>query len=83
MQYFYPSAQLTNFWYDVVQMVEENYSTLENSNDVCLIGCFIHKPIYQIKKEIDPNNYYNKFIAYQLEPLVDNHWWSIEKLLLI
>jgi len=81
MQYIYPSAMLPGFWYDVIAMVDENYNRDENHNDLFLLGCYMHQTVDQIKKEIYSQHQYSKTIAYQLEPLVENHWWKVDKIL--
>lgn len=81
MQYYYSNEQLPSHWHDIVTMVEENYRTQDNANDVFLLGCYMHYGVEKVVKQIYSEKTYNKVIAYQLEPLVSNHWWTVDRII--
>lgn len=72
MRYWYTSAQC-DFWPDVIGMIEENYIEGYDHNDVVVFASHHFQTIDEIKNE---NAGCNKVIIYQLEPLIDDHWWN-------
>ena len=72
MKYYY-WITFDYHWEDITKMVDENYAHEYDSNDVLVLAVHHHQTIEQIKEN---NPDHKKIIIYQLEPLVDNHWWS-------
>ena len=79
MRYLYPNT-FENLWYNISTMLDENYGKYEKEDGCVLLGiyCFTNKLNLRLEYNIDEKE---KFIIYQTEPLVDNHWHSPEKLI--
>jgi tetratricopeptide (TPR) repeat protein len=75
MTYFDIPYAHHNHWIDIIQMVKENYIEGYCENDLLVISNHLFSPIEKIK-ECYPDH--NRVIVYQLEPLVENHWWDID-----
>jgi hypothetical protein len=73
MRYYYGS-RFKDHWEDIAKMVEENYSQDYDENDCLILSGHLINDIYSGKETIQD---YNKKIVYQLEPLVENHWWGM------
>ena len=70
------------FWQQMATMIEKNYETPENANDVMILGMYVHYSVSRIKEVLEAEGIsYNKLIVYQSEPLVQNHWWKTEDLI--
>lgn len=74
MRYYY-SISLNYHWESLSKMIDENYSHEYDPNDILVLSVHHHQTIDQIK---DQNPGHKKIIIYQLEPLVENHWWNID-----
>lgn len=79
MKYFYKSM-LSSFWVMLTQMVEENYASEYETNDTLIMGLNLYYSSDILRNEYISNKC-DKLIIYQLEPLVENHWWSIDKVI--
>ena len=67
--------QYADHWRDISLMLEDNYS--EYSHDATVL--INTAPRYHINTFKNSNMIkYNRVIAYQLEPLIENHWYSVE-----
>ena len=66
-------------WMTLVSMVKENYEGDEHQDQSLIYGEYVKRPIKDILPLIPKKNN-QKIIVYQLEPLVKNHWWSIEQI---
>jgi hypothetical protein len=77
MNYIHPIL-LSEVWFDIKEMVYENYRSEIRDNDIISIGTSAFKSLDQIKIEW-PN--YERYIAYQLEPFSDGHWYGKETIL--
>ena len=77
MRYYYGS-RFKEHWEDIAKMVEENYSQDYDDNDCLILSVHLIKDIHngvEIIEDYNPD--YNKKIVYQLEPLVENHWFGM------
>ena len=63
----------------LAKMVDENYATEENENDLFVMALYLNLSGTQLKEEFAHRNF-NKLIIYQLEPLVEAHWWTTDKI---
>ncbi len=72
--YFIHQIWLNQFWSDFVDSIR----CYDNGEDaiVFLGATFIHNSIETLSATHNPEK--KKIIAYQTEPLVDNHWWKPE-----
>lgn len=70
MKYHY-HERFSEHWFDIIKMVEENYAQDYNDSDHLVLSNNTLSEGINIPKE-------HKKIAYQLEPLVENHWWKVE-----
>jgi len=70
MKYHY-HERFSEHWLDIVKMVEENYAQDYNDSDHLVLSNNTLSEGINIPKE-------HKKIAYQLEPLVENHWWKVK-----
>jgi predicted O-methyltransferase YrrM len=77
MKYIQPIL-FAPFWDDVSKMIEENYANEYSENDCVIIGVCCFNNVNNIKNDFP---YHDKYIAYQLEPLVKDHWHSLEKII--
>lgn len=77
MNYVHPNFYAEH-WLDIKSMVFENYRKDLNPNDIILIGNSAFQNIDEIKFGW-PN--YDRYIAYQLEPLAEGHWHATDKIL--
>jgi hypothetical protein len=66
---------LAEHWYDIVTMLDENYPT-ENSS--IFLGTYFFEGVDSYRKQLGKNV---KLIIYQTEPLVDNHWHPLDKII--
>jgi len=65
-------------WKDISEMVDENYSKYLGHKDSLIIGaCTMHS--VNDMKHVYPNS--NRYIVYQLEPLYENHWHPVSKII--
>lgn len=67
---------MVKFWKLLEQMVEENYVTEENEDDYLVFGIVNYLNVEQIKQYYLEGVSYRKLIIYQLEPLLNQHWWA-------
>jgi hypothetical protein len=74
---FYKLKIISSLWDDLEIMVKNHYETEENTNSVLCLGTYLHQSVDEIKLKFLGK----KVIVYQLEQLVDNHWWSIEHII--
>ena len=77
MRYYYGS-RFKEHWEHIAKMVEENYSQDYDDNDCLILSVHLIKDIHngvEIIEDYNPD--YNKKIVYQLEPLVENHWFGM------
>lgn len=72
MNYWYTTQQ-SDLWFDLMDMINENYYQDCSPNDLIVFGAHHFQTIDQIR--ID-NPHCNKIIIYQLEPLIEDHWWK-------
>ena len=68
---FYKSKVLPRHWDDLELMIRDNYPH-DEENDVILLGSYLKEPIADIRNKFPGK----RLIVYQLEPLVNEHWWS-------
>jgi len=69
----------SSHWDMLSKMITENYATPEYDRSVMLMGVYLHKPIASIRHDLkNVGMTYDKIIVYQLEPLIEGHWWTIE-----
>lgn len=77
MNYNHPIA-MNEHWLDVRSMIFENYLGDFEPTDIISIGTTAFQNMEQMRRDY-PN--FKKYIAYQLEPLADNHWHNKEKII--
>tara|TARA_B100001115_G_C15739506_1_gene360763 strand:+ start:53 stop:865 length:813 start_codon:yes stop_codon:yes gene_type:complete len=68
---------LKHLWIDISHMVNENYFKCLGHRDSLIIGACSIIPLSELKKQYDADRY----IVYQLEPLHENHWHPMSKIL--
>lgn len=68
---------LYHLWKDISHMVNENYLKCLGHRDSLIIGACSVNPLSELKKKFDADRY----IVYQLEPLHENHWHPMSKIL--
>ena len=68
---------LYHLWKDISHMVNENYLKCLGHRDSLIIGACSTTPLSKLKKQFDADRY----IVYQLEPLHENHWHPMSKIL--
>lgn len=73
---FIYNTWLSAFWQDFVESIK-CYDTGEDAL-VFVGGTIVHSNIEDLKKR---HNYSGKTIAYQTEPLLNNHWWKPEQII--
>lgn len=78
MFYLIP-VRYQGFWKTLVTMTQENYETEDLANSSLIFAEYCKRPISHIKNELPKDN--QRTIVYQLEPLVQNHWWNTEKII--
>lgn len=71
---------MPKFWQMLSIMIEDNYQTSENQEATMLLGLCVHHSAKEVRQNwgISPNS---KLIAYQFEPLVENHWHNRERII--
>ena len=69
---------LYHHWKDISEMVDENYSRYLRHKDSLIIGACSKHSVNDMKNAY-PNS--NRYIVYQLEPLYENHWHPISKII--
>lgn len=81
MDFFHPNIG-TKFWLEIVDMISENYVTNENHDSMVIINSSRNNNINDLKEDpwVKSKNY-NKLIAYQLEPLIEPHYWSVNQMI--
>lgn len=77
MLFVYNEKCFPDVWNQISSMIEENYSFLNRNNFPISLGAHNFLSVYDIKKKFD----LKKLIVYQLEPLVDDHWWKPENII--
>ena len=81
MKYWYFSRHAFH-WISIAKMIEEIYSNDSHPDDVMVLGVHNYFSIRDMKEKM--LNFFgkiNKIIVYQLEPLIEGHFHSIEKIL--
>lgn len=76
-KYIY-SRYLSNHWIDLIRMIEHNYADQLGARDTLVVGYCAFQSIDEIKQAF---NGADRYIVYQLEPLHDKHWHSIDKVI--
>lgn len=73
--YYYASEWMTSWaWKNLIAMVQENYETEENKDDVIIFGAYMNNAISDLRNQImRESGPFNKLIVYQTEPLVSTH----------
>lgn len=80
--FFYYNAMFSKHWDLLANMLENVYGIEETANDTILLGCYVHEPVTNIRKEIRSRgeDHGGKLVVYQTEPLVNGHWWKIDQI---
>lgn len=72
---FYYMNLYGGHWKDISQMLDDNYD--EYINDaVVIVGAFVRYSVEEFRTMVGNR----RIIAYQLEPLVSSHWFSVDKI---
>lgn len=71
---FYYNEFLSNHWLQLATMIEDAYP--QDDDTTVVLGCYVHKSVEQLRKLISTK----RLVIYQLEPLVEGHWHSTEKI---
>jgi hypothetical protein len=74
MKYYYSNVNVSH-WNMLLKSIDENYASEYDPEDVLILGMYLNRSVDGIKQVIDHQTR-NKLIIYQLEPLVENHWWE-------
>lgn len=69
--YYRHNDYLPNVWRNLYYMIEENYDD-GSPNTAVILGIYHNVTKQQVLKDLPPN--IDKVVAYQTEPLVENHW---------
>ena len=67
----------SDHWQMMVNMIEENYANVNNCDAFLVLGLNCFFSCTQLKEQFNTE----RLITYQLEPLVDQHWWKPELIL--
>jgi len=68
---------LYHHWKDISEMVDENYSKYLGHKDSLIIGACTKHSVNEMKQVYNNSK---KYIVYQLEPLYENHWHPVSKI---
>ena len=74
---FYKLNFLNSLWDDLEEMLKTHYVNEEDSDIVISLGTYLHESIDDIRLKFPGK----KIIVYQLEQLVENHWWTKEEII--
>jgi predicted O-methyltransferase YrrM len=77
MNYYYHD-RFNEHWKDIEIMIEENYSEDYDDDTGLVLSVNLLFDIHRKKKELPKHK---KLIAYQLEPIINNHWWDFNEMI--
>lgn len=77
MIYYYSILQ-ADHWDMLSKMVDDNYTEGSQPNDVVIFQLYLNQACRELKTTL---NCSGRLIVYQLEPLVENHWWKTERII--
>lgn len=76
---FYYNQFLSKHWNQLVTMLEDNYQTEENIDDLIILGLHCHHNMKFCKERFGPDK---RLILYQTEPLIEGtHWHSVDNII--